>query len=280
MTWTTFFSISQYWSISWAAGLFVVFGAYLFWLKPRPLKWTAAFVALLLLYLMLASPVAALQQFGLHSVAMLQHVVVLMLVPILLWAALPAKKVKNRIPFNPQKILVLLSWLAGTATMWAAHFLSAAKISARSGLSICGISAEADSWVLKIPDTAILLVLLLAGIMFLLPVYGRSSKLKLSPLGAVAYLFTACVSCSILGLWVAFSASSSGSMQAATFLSSLRSPFPMSLRADQELAGMIMWVPGCVLYVATSVHIALSWLEDEKQNSAVSEVFSKTEKQR
>ncbi|MGB7786055.1 MAG: cytochrome c oxidase assembly protein [Salinimicrobium sp.] len=278
MTWTAYFSISEYWSLSWALALFIIFGGCLFWLKPKPARSFAVFTAFLLLYLMLASPVAALTQFGLHSVAMLQHVVVLMLVPLLLWAGIPSKKGKSKTNLKPKKILVLLSWLAGTASMWAAHFLSAAKISARSGLSICGISAEANSWVLKIPDPAILLLLLLAGIVFLLPVYGRSRKLRLSPLGAVAYLFTACVSCSILGLWVAFSASSAGTAHAASFLTTLRNPFPMSLRADQELAGMIMWVPGCVLYVATSVHIALGWLEDEKQVAVVSEALPKSRK--
>ena len=278
MNWTTYFSTSQYWSLSWAIVLFAIFGAYLFWLKPKPIKSFTVFLGLLLLYLMLASPVAALKQYGLHSVAMLQHVVVLMLVPLLFWAGIPSKNEKLGRALGTKKIPIFLCWLAGTASMWVAHFLSAAKISARSGLSICGISAEANSWVLKIPDTATLLLLLLAGIIFLLPVYGRSTKLRLSPLGAVAYLFTACVSCSILGLWVAFSASSAGNLHAASFLSNLRNPFPMSLRADQELAGMIMWVPGCVLYVATSVHIALGWLEDEKQVSIISEAVSKNRK--
>lgn len=277
MNWTEFLSISQYWSFPWALVFFVIFGAYIFFYKPKLSHSLSVGFALLLLYLMIASPIAELQQFGLHSVAMLQHVVVLMLVPILLWAGLPFKKGKSKGPFNPRWALVLLTWLAGTATMWAAHFLSAAKISARSGLNICGISAEADSWVLQVPDTAILLALFVAGIIFLLPVYGRSKSLRVSPLEAVAYLFTACVSCTILGLWVAFSASSAGSLHASSFLTTLRSPLSLSLRADQELAGMIMWVPGCVLYVATSVDIALNWLEDEKQIPATSEVFSKTD---
>ncbi|MDT0641807.1 cytochrome c oxidase assembly protein [Zunongwangia sp. F363] len=268
MSWKDYFLLSQNWSFSWSVALLIFFGSYLIWFKPKGNKLTSFTAAFLLLFIMTASPVANLLQFGLHSVAMLQHVIILMVIPILIWAALPSALLKKQWlkPENKNRF-VLLTWLTGSLGMWAAHFLSAAKISAESGLSICGIKAAPGSWVQEIPDAVLPVFLLLAGIIFLIPVYSKDKNLRLKPLGAVFYLFAACVSCSILGLWVAFSASSAGHAYAAPMLTTLRSPLSLNLQSDQELAGMIMWVPGCVLYVATSVHIALNWLQGEGQGA-------------
>jgi cytochrome c oxidase assembly factor CtaG len=43
---------------------------------------------------------------------------------------------------------------------------------------------------------------------------------------------------------------------------------PMSVRTDQEIAGLMMWVPGCILYVISSVELLLHWYDD---NPAVDE---------
>lgn len=268
MNWIDYFSLSQNWNLFPSVVLLIMLGLYIVWYKPSVRESLAVIFAAFLYFLMTASPIASLLDFGLHSVAMLQHVVILMLIPLIIWPALtltPGKKEKPNTP-KLKKQLVLFSWLSGTMTMWLAHFMSAAKIASKSGLRICGIQAAADSWVLKIPDQLIWISLLLAGIIFLTPVFSRSRSWRLSPPASVIYLFTACVSCSILGLWVAFSASSAPNTHIAPLLTILRNPLPMTARADQELAGMIMWVPGCVLYVATSVHIALNWLGSEKKN--------------
>lgn len=36
----------------------------------------------------------------------------------------------------------------------------------------------------------------------------------------------------------------------------------MSVRTDQEIAGMLMWVPGCIFYVLLSMGILLRWYND------------------
>ncbi|WP_373060357.1 cytochrome c oxidase assembly protein, partial [Zunongwangia sp. H14] len=200
MSWKDYFLLSQNWSFSWSVALLIFFGSYLIWFKPRGNKLLSITAGFLLLYVMTASPVANLLQFGLHSVAMLQHVIVLMVVPIFIWAALPSALLKKKwIAPENKNGFALLTWLTGSLGMWAAHFLSAAKISSESGLSICGIKAAPDGWVQSIPDAALPVFLLVAGLIFLIPVYSKNKNLRLQPLGAVFYLFAACVSCSILG---------------------------------------------------------------------------------
>jgi cytochrome c oxidase assembly factor CtaG len=43
----------------------------------------------------------------------------------------------------------------------------------------------------------------------------------------------------------------------------------MSVRTDQEIAGLMMWVPSCILYVISSVEILFHWYDD---NPAIDEI--------
>ena len=219
----------------------------------------------ILLYVSFGSPIALLREYGLHSLTMLQHIVLLMIAPILLLKSIPpnlfSEKVKRHWLFQPQKYY-LAFWLLSAVMMWGGHFLSAGILSAETGTAICGITASKDSWVTTLPEPLILSLLLITGLLFALPVFNPIKKLRLSPLKSVIYLFTACISCSLLGLYVAFSASTDSLNSPAVVFTTLKSPVQLSLKTDQELAGMLMWVPGCMLYVLASVSILLNWYEE------------------
>ncbi|WP_159039959.1 cytochrome c oxidase assembly protein [Christiangramia fulva] len=262
---------SRNWSSAWAVACFIALGVFTIWFRPGWRRFFTMLAAILGIYVVFGSPLNHLLEFGLHSMAMIQHVVIIMLVPLLLWIAFKGEYIPKQSEVAVKRNFVLLAWFAGTSSMWIAHFLSAAKISAETGLVICGISASSSSFAVQIPNSLLLGVVLIAGIFFLTPVFSRNPKHQIRPLSAVIYLFTACVSCSLLGLWVAFSAGASQAVHAAPLLTTIRNPIPMTLVQDQELAGMIMWVPGCVMYVATSVYIALTWLEETKHEKIISE---------
>lgn len=262
---------SQNWSLNWAVICFIALGAYFLWFRPGRKRFFTLLAALLVIYIVLGSPLNSLLQFGLHSMAMIQHVLIIMLVPLLLWIGHQGEYTIKKANVKVNKPMVFSAWFAGTLSMWIAHFLSAAKISAESGLEICGIHASQSSWVTYIPNSVLLLVVMMAGIFFLTPVFSKNPRYQIKPLTAVIYLFTACVSCSMLGLWVAFSAGTPQGIEAASALTTLRNPLPMTLVQDQELAGMIMWVPGCVMYVATSVYIAVTWFEETGTEETLSE---------
>lgn len=262
---------SENWSLNWAIACFIGLGVYTIWIKPDLRRFLTMLVGCMGVYIVFGSPLNSLLDFGLHSMAMLQHVLIIMLVPLLFWIGWQGEYKPRHSNKKIKRGFVLSAWFAGTLSMWIAHFMSAAKISAETGLEICGISASHSSFVTQVPDSIILFSVMLAGIFFLAPIFSKNPKHQIRPLTAVIYLFTACVSCSMLGLWVAFSAGSAQGIEAAPLLTTLRNPLPMTLVQDQELAGMIMWVPGCVMYVATSVYIAISWFEESGSKPAFSE---------
>ncbi|MGA9325249.1 MAG: cytochrome c oxidase assembly protein [Salegentibacter sp.] len=261
--------LPQNWSLASAVILFVLLGVFWIWFRPGIRKMLSMTLALSLIYLATASPLAHLRDFGLHSITMIQQVILLLIVPVFLWSAVPlsnksGKKIKKS--HRPSTKAVLLAWFTGAVGMWGLHFWSAAKLSSETGLAICGITAgNTPGWIIATPDWLIMLLLLICGMIFLKPVFHPDLSRRITPLRSVIFLFTSCVSCSILGLWVAFSAASASIEHAAPLLTVLRNPIPMSVRSDQEFAGMIMWVPGCIFYVAASLHILIKWMDTRNE---------------
>jgi cytochrome c oxidase assembly factor CtaG len=259
-----YFFTAHYWSISWFLILAGTFMAYYLAIKPVRQQWASLFIAFSLFYMAVGSPLAHLPQFGLHSMAMLQQILLLLVIPVFLWKALPARYGIALLSTFSNGFIY--AWFIGATAMWGAHFLSAAQLSAITGNAICGISASASSWVTSIPKEVLLGVLLVSGILFTEPVFNPCPERRIAPLPSVVYLFLSCASCSLLGLWVVFSASSATAESMIPLVSSFNNPLPLSPKADQELAGMLMWVPGCVLYVTASVHILLKWLEGDTKS--------------
>ena len=165
---------------------------------------------LLLFYIGFGSPLSDLTDFGLHSVSMFQHIVLLMMAPVLLLKAIPKNSIVADLlaeRFKKAQNYFIYVWILGAVAMWGGHFLSAAVHSSQLGTAICGITMPASSWVSNIPLSGnIHYVLFIIGFFANLPVFHPSPKKRLRPAQSVAYLFTSCIVCSVLGLYVAFSA--------------------------------------------------------------------------
>ena len=263
---TDYFLNPYNWSFTGLLALVLIILLYLLLEKTSIAQKVLFLTATLLIYLVLGSPIADLDNYGLHSVTMLQHIMLLMVTPILILKSLPSYALDNRffkkIPLinNPKKYFII-TWIVGALTMWIGHFLSAAIMSSKYGLVICGISATKNSWVALIPEASIYSVLFIAGFLLALPVFHPNKTKRMHPVKSVVYLFTACVSCSALGLYVTFMASSASLAEAIPVFATYRNTIPMSVKTDQELAGLMMWVPGCILYVVSSVEILLYWYD-------------------
>lgn len=94
------------------------------------------------------------------------------------------------------------------------------------------------------------LALLVAGMIFWTPLFGGTVEKRLAPGAALAYLITACFTTTLAGMYIAFSAASS----------------------DQQVAGLIMWVPCCVVYLSASLVVvvrAMSGIGTAKADSAL-----------
>lgn len=85
---TDYFLNPSNWSLLGLILIVCLFGLYLIAFRSRTYQKILFSSALLLLYLVLGSPLANLPQFGLHSISMVQHIMLLMIVPVLLLKAL------------------------------------------------------------------------------------------------------------------------------------------------------------------------------------------------
>ncbi len=93
----------------------------------------------------------------------------------------------------------------------------------------------------------------LLGATFWWPILGPRLDQRLPEAGAVAYLFTACAACTVLGVAITFSpvevcAAYGHGSDPIGALALVRGAWGLTPPVDQELGGLLMWVPGCLAY--------------------------------
>ena len=180
-----FFTTAWTWnSIVLSFGALAFIGYFLaFKQRGRPLYFVAALAVFLVA---LISPFNALANGYLFSAHMVQHILLLLVVPALLLLSLP-KSFSLRRPFvyfaNP-----LVGWVAGVGAMWLWH-----------APTLCNAAATSRS-VSAIQTTSLLLM----GSVFWWQVLAPREGQRLSPLAGIVYLFTACTACSVLGIILTF----------------------------------------------------------------------------
>lgn len=202
----------------------------------RRTGWYLAALGVLLLTLL--SPLNTLADGYLFSAHMTQHILLLLIVPALLMLSLPRQLSLARGPrflSNP-----LTGWFAGVGAMWFWH-----------APAMC--NAAVSSRPVHALQTVSLLVL---GVLFWRQILAPRDGERLSPPAAVLYLFSACVTCSILGIIITFSpvtVCSIYTMQPADplgLLPTIRHGWNFSPERDQQIGGLLMWVPMCLIYLS------------------------------
>jgi cytochrome c oxidase assembly factor CtaG len=83
---------------------------------------------------------------------------------------------------------------------------------------------------------------------------------------ALVYLFTTTIHTGVLGALLTFAPKP----LYATLDSGLRDAFAPSALEDQQLGGLIMWVPGSIVYVAAALLLAAQWLRSMEVISSAS----------
>lgn len=212
------------------------------------------FCGIILLLLVTQSPVEYLGHGYLFSAHMLEHVTILLIVPPLLLAGTDGKylgKIMNKPSVEKAGHLLfypLITWTLGVGSMWFWHIPRL-------------ITAMKHSPVLMVIH---FLSLLIFGIIFIWPVYAPVKFGKLSPLQCALYLFSACVGCTTLGIFITFGPEGLYTSHLmgtnASVLNFIRSGWGISPVIDQKIGGLIMWVPACIVYV-TNVMVTLGkWI--------------------
>jgi cytochrome c oxidase assembly factor CtaG len=211
--------------------------------RGRPLYFAGAIVVFLLA---LVSPLSALANGYVFSAHMVQHILLVLIVPALLLLSLPRSfslgSAFDRLTYP------LVGWAAGVGAMWLWHAPSLCNAAATSGT----VSA--------IQTTSLLLM----GSLFWWQVVAPREEQRLSPPAAIIYLFTACTACSVLGIILTFAPVSicpvyQHPVDRLGMLSTIRSGWGLTSDRDQQIGGLLMWVPMCAIYAAAILAQMARW---------------------
>ncbi len=259
-------SIFSYWNFNLSTTVFLMLlvFAYLYTINFSLKKQSLYFLSgLVLIIICTASPLHYVGENYLFSAHMLSHVLLLLIAAPLLVAGIPEEnKFKKQLLFLSNKIYQapLLSWIVGVGFMWIWHV----PYIFHQMVSMNGMQASASMNILM---DFHMLILLIAGMLFCWPVITPYKQYRIAPLTSVLYLSSACVLCSLLGLLITFAPSGtytsyiSGSSQ---FLSVVRNQWNISVAMDQQIGGLIMWVPCCFIYLTASMVILIKWFEGKE----------------
>jgi len=206
----------------------------------------------------LSSPLNALASGYLFSAHMLQHILLLLVVPALLLMSLP-----RWVSFGSQAWIVsspIIGWMSGVGAMWLWH-----------ARPLCNAAA---SW--QLVNAAQVSSLLLLGAIFWRQILAPREEERMSPPGAVLYLFSACVACSILGILITFSPVSVCPIYAQPpadrlgLVNLIRSNWGITPDKDQQIGGLLMWVPMCLVYLAAIIAQLARWFTHPIDSAAAS----------
>ncbi len=199
-------------------------------MKGRPVVFVLAMITLAIALL---SPLATLARGVLFSAHMLQHLLLVLVVPPLVLLSLPHDP-----PGETRSgawLRWIPSWGLGVGAMWLWH---TPTLCDAASTSVGMLRAQTVS-------------LLVMGTAFFWPIFGPRAAQRLTTFGAMAYLFTACAVCTVLGIAITFSPVEVCSVFAHP--SPARDALGLTAKSDQEIGGLLMWVPGCLIYASCIV---------------------------
>lgn len=245
------------------AGSVALVALYLVWVRPltaRALSWVSG---VLLLCLILISPLDTLAHDYLFSAHMAQHLLMTLVVPPLLLAGVPPRLLERAMS---RALLTRLgsplpAWLLANGVMWAWH-----------APPLYGAALASDG--LHILQHAMFLG---TATLFWWPVVAPASPRPLMPPWALMlYLFAAMAAGSALGILLAFAPAGlyphyvSGEDHHG-LLSLVRDGWGITPADDQQLGGMLMWIPGGIVYGLAVVAALARWLDEpeEREEPAV-----------
>lgn len=276
----------QYWTFDLASltiilalGLF--YGSVSGWRRQRGAGLYATGLALLALVQF--SPLHMLGIIGSMSAHMIGHMLLLLLVAPLLVLGLPRQPTGWGATFTNRMSAFFqtapwLGWLIGLGTMWFWHIPGVYRASVAHDeagfIPLCTLAGPSTDWTANLIHLAHPVSLVLAGICFAWPVLGPQPARRMFPLTGVLYLFTACVGCSLLGMLITFAPAGSYHGYAPgqsyyAMLSMLPAGWQLEPAVDQQMAGLLMWVPGCLVYLTGALSLFFAWLTSEGEANQV-----------
>jgi cytochrome c oxidase assembly factor CtaG len=204
----------------------------------------------------MVSPLAGLASRYMFSAHMAQHLLLLLIVPLFVVLALPKSRTEEPLPPSIQRVFPI-GWLAGVGAMWFWHIPALCTASMRSPL------------IFDIEQAS----LVAAGTAFWWPIFSPNIQHRLQMPQAVMYLFSGCLGCTLLGIYITFSPISvcplyNSPTGSAAILHLVRDQWGITHEMDQQLGGLLMWVPACIVYLCAILARFSSWHHASDQGHA------------
>jgi len=243
------------WYPSVLTGVVGLLAAYLWLVRGRLVPRSAWFLAgLVVLILALDSPLDALGDAYLFSAHMLQHLLLILVVPPCLLLGTPKEAIERLLQKRPAASVEkrlnrpVAAWWIGMGTVWLWHIPALYN------------AALANENVHLVEH----LTFLAASTLFWWPVLAPVEERRMKPMGAVIYLFFAAVANSILGILLAYS--SPGIYPAYVnpvdeygILDLIRNQWGISSALDQQAGGLLMWIAGSPVYLLGAIQALSRW---------------------
>lgn len=201
-------------------------------------------IAIAVVLVAFQSPIDVLADGYLFSAHMLQHLLMVLIVPPLILLSIPQQAAG---PFLRRPVPALAGWALGTGAMWLWHIPA-----------LCDAAVESEA--IRVLQAASLLVM---GAAFWQPVLGPGKRI--SPPAGMIYLFTACIACTLLGIAITFSPVAvcpaySHPVDRLGIISLIQAGSGLTPDRDQQIGGLLMWLPPCLVYLGGILALLMRWL--------------------
>lgn len=218
----------------------------------------------LVMFLALESSLDELGDTYLFSAHMLQHLLLLLITPPLLLLGLPGWLAQRILAWPlADRIEQILSrppvaWLLGTLTVWVWH------------LPVLYNATLLDENIHIMEH----LDFLVTATIFWWPVLSPLKEKRMAPLATIFYLFAAAASSSILGIILTFASPGlyPAYLQPDDELGALpfiRDTLGLTPAVDQQLGGLLMWVPGSLVYLSGILGALYRWYSEPEPDRLV-----------
>ncbi len=228
--------------------------AYLYWTRFHWNGRSFSFLAgIVLIFVALSMPMGPAPHQHLFSLHMAKHILLLMMAPPLLVVGLPEQKIRplfsgkflkkiGKHLFNP-----IFTWCLGVGTMWFWHIPAI--------YDYMDLAAN-PAWITTILKLLEVVSLLLIGVFYCWPILSPLKEYRLPSLQGIVYLFSACSGCSILGILITFA---TPGLYHTVFSNGATEVWGLTQQVDQQLGGLLMWVPGCFIYLSGVIVLLIRW---------------------
>jgi cytochrome c oxidase assembly factor CtaG len=219
--------------------------------RVRHIVWFA--LGLSLIFVALVSPIDALSNEALFSAHMVQHILLMLLASACLLLGTPGYWIRSLYDLPVLKVVLpivthpLVTLAIFNAVMWVWHVPSLYE----------GALRNVNIHIIEH------MMFLVAGVLLWLPViHDVPPKHVLSYPARMAYLFACMISSSILGAIFTFAPTI-----AFPFYGNAPLFFGLTPQTDQQLAGLIMWVPGGGIFFIAIMIVFGAWLNSEDRKA-------------